>query len=482
MTEIATVPKPKPFLEVVDGVLHIHPHEGQRRALNSNKQIVAMLCGKQSGKSVTCPVWMYQRILDWNEIVKAGNGISDGTFWAVSPSYPLQDEKLQPIFYEFFVSMLGIGKYHVQKKRLDVTITDDGGERNTYPIKFKSADHPESLASATVISACLDEAGQNAFSTDSWHECRARVGSTAACECDPLNDGNIIRAGRLLITTTLYNYSWLKTLIFDEWRRGDPNIDVIQFKSIMNPFFSRNEWETAKRILPDWKFKMSFCGEFTRPMGRIYQDFDETCIIKAFEVPVSSYKYVGVDPGIVHHSTVFLCEIYPSQPEYSHFPLADGINPIYVIYDSNIVGSTTTTVTNREHAEALLMHKDYGMVTTVVGGAASEVYFREDYKSAGIEIIEPPFKEVSAGIDTITAMLKTHQLYIFDTQKRIIKEFEEYAYKLDIDGEITPVIENKSIYHGLDSCRYVCLSIGRNPVSIANGFLSVAGESMLDAV
>jgi len=482
MSEDEDVSRPKPFMEVVDDVLHINPHKGQQQALDSKKQIVAMLCGKQSGKSVLCPLWMYHRILDWDDIVKAGRGISDGVFWAVSPSYPLQDEKLQPIFHDFFVSMLNIGKYHVQKKRLDVTITRDDGTENVYSIKFKSADNEESLASSTVIAACLDEAGQNAFSTGSWHECRARVGSTAGCCCDPLDDGNIVCAGRILITTTIYNNNWLRTLIYDEWIKGDPNIDVIQFESIMNPFFSRNEWDTAKRLLPAWKFDMSYCGKFTRPAGRIYQDFDETCIVEPFDMPAASYKFIGIDPGITHHSTVFLSEIYPSQSEYDNFPLADRINPVYVIYDSNIVGSETTTITNREHAEALKQHKDYNMVRIVCGGSKSEIYFREDYKSVGISIIEPPFKEVAAGIDTITAMLKMHQLYICNDQTRIIKEFEDYSYKLDAEGKITNIIEHKEMAHGLDSCRYICLAIGRKQTTTTSQFLSMSGESVYNIV
>jgi hypothetical protein len=363
--------------------------------------------------------------------------------------------------------MLGIGKYYVQKKKFDITIDHDDGTSSKYEIRLKSGDKVESLASATTYAICIDEAGQNSFSQAAWEECRARIGSTG---------------GKILLTTTIYNFGWLKHLIYDEWRKGNPSIDVIQFESIMNPFFSRAEWDNAKRVLPSWKFDMSYRGIFTRPLGRIYQDFDETCVVEPFDVPMASYVFIGIDPGIAHHSTVFLSEIYPNQPEYINFPLSDKVNPVYVLYDSNIVGSDTTTTTNREHAMALKSHKDFDKVKTVCGGAKSEVYFREDYRAMGVEIIEPPYKEVSAGIDTVTAMLKTHQLYICSDQTRIIKEFEEYSYKLDIEGEITPIIENKEMYHGLDGIRYICLAIGKNTTSTSTGFLSISGRSVLDAI
>jgi len=443
---------PKPFLEVIDGTLHVHPHEGQRRALASKKQIVAMLCGKQSGKSVLCPLWMYHRILEWDKRLQDGNGISDGVFWAVSPSYPLQDEKVQPTFYDFFVSTLEIGKYHVQKKRLDVAISHEDGTESIYNIKFKSADKPESLASASVYAMILDEAGQDSFST----------------------------GGRILITTTLYNFLWIKHLIHDEWKRGNPSIDVIQFESRMNPFFSKSEWDNAKRMLPDWKFKMSFCGEFVRPLGRIYQHFDDSCIIEPFDLPSTAYRYVGIDPGITHHSTIWTAKIEPYHSEYAMFPLADQVNPVYVIYDSSLVGSTTTTLTNKEHAAAMIEHRDFSMLKTACGGSAAEVYFRADYKEAGVDVIKPPFKEVAAGIDMVSSLLKTHQLYVFSNQKRIIKEFEEYAYKLDIKGEVTPIIQDKERYHGLDSCRYCCMGMDLQNAASISSFLSISGKSLLD--
>lgn len=461
------VVKPRPFLEVVGGELHVNPHEGQQRALESDKQIVAMFCGKQSGKSSICPLWLYHRILDWDKRVYDDKEVlpTDISFWGVSPSYPLQEEKLQPIFYNFFVSILGIGKYHVQKKKFDINIAHDDGGDSKYEIRMKSGDKVESLASATVAGMVLDEAGQDSFSQAAWEECRARLGSTG---------------GRALITTTLYNFGWCKHLIYDEWRKGNPSIDVIQFESRMNPFFSADEWDNAKRMLPAWRFDMSYCGKFTRPLGRIYQDFDETCIVEPFEIPTDSYKYIGIDPGIRHHSTVFLVEVHPNQSAYENFPSADGVNPVYAIYDSNIVGSTTTTITNQEHAETLKQHRDYDMVKIVCGGSKSEIYMREDYKSAGVSIVEPPYKEVSAGINAVTSMLKMHQLYVCNDQKRIIKEFEEYSYKLDKEGNIIPVIENKEIYHGLDGIRYICLAIGTKHIVTTPVFLSMSGKSMLD--
>ena len=177
-----------------------------------------------------------------------------------------------------------------------------------------------------------------------------------------------------------------------------------------------------------------------------------------------------------------MCSISPDQPEYSNFPLADRINDVYVIYDSSLAGSTTTTLTNAEHAAAMRGHRDFDMVKTITGGSKSEIYFREDYKEAGIPIVEPPFKEVSAGIDIVSSLIKTRRLYIFSDQARLIKEFEEYAYKLDADGSVIPMIEKKELYHGLDSIRYACAGLKTKNHYSSNSLLAMSGRSLLDAI
>jgi hypothetical protein len=79
----------------------------------------------------------------------------------------------------------------------------------------------------------------------------------------------------VLLTTTVYNLGWIKAVLYDKWRRGDPEIKVVHFDSIENPQFPRAEWESAKASLPDWKFQMFYRGRYTKPAGAIYDCYDE---------------------------------------------------------------------------------------------------------------------------------------------------------------------------------------------------------------
>lgn len=459
----------KEFFTVEDGRLHVNLHEGQRKVLASDKLIIAMLCGSQSGKTRFSAYWMHKEIIRWDKIMQTSGGADDAVAWAVSPSHPLQKEKMLPSFKNYFIEIMGIGEFHAADKVIDVSIVRDDGTKAIYPIHFKSAEG--TLESATVFGMVCDEAGLDDFEEDSWEACIARTGTT-------VDSGG----GRILLTSSLYNFGWLKRNIYDQWVAGNPDIEVVQFNSLMNPNFSEKIWNAEKKRLPAWRFDLRYKGVYTRPGGMIYQDFDDTCIVDPFDVPINCYRHVGVDPGLVSHSTVYFAELYPDNIEYERFPLSDGVNSIYVLYDSSLTGSTETTMTNKDHAERMCARNDYDMIKTVCGGSKSEIYFREDYKSIGIEIIEPPFKEVSAGIDIVSSLLKENRLYVFSDQRRIIKEFEEYSYKLDKDGDVIPVIKDKESYHGLDSIRYACAGLRIQINSTATSFLSITGKSMLDAV
>ena len=460
--------KYKPFFEIVDGKLNVHLHTGQKKVLESDKRIIAMLCGSQSGKTVFSAYWMYKEILRWDEIMQRGEGASDAVAWAVSPSHPLQREKLLPAFKNFFIDIMNIGEFRAADKVIEVTIQRKDGTQVMYPIHFKSADG--TLESATVFSMICDEAGLDSFEDESWEACVARTMNTEKSG-----------GGRILITTSLYNFNWLKHDVYDKWVEGDPGIDVVQFDSLMNPNSSITIWNSERKRLPTWRFDMRYRGIYTRPGGMIYQDFNKSCIIDPFDIPIGTYRHIGVDPGLVSHSTVFLAEIYPNEPDYARFPHADNINSVYVLYDSNLTGSIETTMTNKEHAEILAARPDFSMIMTACGGAASEKYFRSDYKAVGVEIVEPPFKEVSAGIDIVSNLLKMRRLYVFSDQTRLVKEFENYSYKLDHDGNVIPIIKDKERYHGLDSVRYACAVLGNGKSVGTSSFASAVGKSVFDS-
>lgn len=469
-----------PFLEVIDDELHVNPHIGQEKVLNSKKKTILVLAGNQSGKTSVGAIWMYNQILEWDRKVQdpSMKTAGDVCFWAVISSYPLLNEKLLPVFRDFFVRILKIGEYHVQAKKIDVTITRDDGTKVTYEIHFKSAKDPDSLASASLGALYVDECAMPVYTYSVWTELIARLTATN---------------GNRLYTSTIYKgnyaYSWIKRKVYDRWKAGAPNIDVIRFESSDNPFANLNELAEAKERMPKAEYEMRYLGIYSKPMGAVYGVFDEEKhVVKPFKIPLSTNRMCGIDPGVVNHCHVFIAEIMPYEPEYEYFPLADGVKSVFVVYRSTLTGSSTTTVTYREQAQMVKSYDDYPFVKIWTGGSKSEKYFRFDYAAEGIDVQEPPFSEVSAGISAVYALMKNDRFYVFSDQTGLLSNPDSqddrcilsYSRKTDDEGNILDDIENKERYHYLDAIRYCVLGMNVNrPYTTSTSFLSMSGDSLL---
>jgi len=237
-------------------------HPGQVRAFDSEAQYVAMIAGTGGGKTWFGSIWLAREI---KKDVKAD-------YLAVAPTYPMLKDILLPRALEILNDWHG-GTY----KSMEKVYYLKGGGR----VLFRSADRPLSMEGVHVNAVWLDEAGQ--MRSEAWHVAQRRVG---------------FHKGRILITTTPYFLNWLKTDIYDRWKEGDPAIDVIQFGTAENPYYPREQIEVARRTMPDWMFRMFYLGEFVKPEGLVYQDFDAGIhIIKPLELPSNWRRIIGMDFG-----------------------------------------------------------------------------------------------------------------------------------------------------------------------------------------
>lgn len=405
-------------------VLKINPHYGQYRMVQSKAQKIAVLAGKQSGKTEFAPVVMHRQM----EIKGSGDYI------AASSSFPLMDKKLVPIYRKYFIDYLHIGQWQEAKKKM---LIDGNGIKGT--IFFGSAKNADSLESSTAKFAHLDEAGQEDFTLESYEAILGRVSHYD---------------GAILFTTTLYNFGWLKTKIYDEWAKGNPDYEVIQWDSCICPGYSMRVWETRKRELDSWKFDMQYRGIYTRPAGMIYSDFDEkTHLIKPFTIPHTWPWHVGIDPGAVHTALVWVAE----EP---------GANRYYIVHSY----LDESKITTKEHVKKAMRFHEYGRVVRWVGAAKSEEQVRLDWSGEGIHVRPPEISDVESGIDKIITLLKDNRLFIFNNEENtkssdetgmsLLEEITSYSREVDENGKPTDRIANKNKYHKLDACRYVFSAMG----------------------
>lgn len=430
--------------------LDLHP--GQAAAWDALERIVAVISGTQGGKTSFGPWWLHR------EIALRG----PGDYLAVTASFDLFKLKLLPELLAVFVDVLGIARLwagdgvlelceHVWDEEIGVWAPVPGRFKATRSsdamwgrIIMRSASAEGGLESATAKAAWLDEAGQDAFGLGAWEAVLRRLS---------------LSRGRVLITTTPYNLGWLKQRVYDRWKVGAKHIRVVQFASIANPAFPRDEFEERRGEMDDWKFRMFYLGQFERPAGLIYNAFidkydtDGGHKVKPFSIPGRWPRWVGADPGGANFAKVWLA--------------LDPDTGRYYLYRESLEGGKPTSQHAKE-ADELARNRGENVVMYFVGQKA-ETQARLDWASSGVyNVAEPPVHDVESGIDAVIEWFKTYRLFIFDTCIGVLDELGRYRRTLDERDEPTDEIENKNAFHRLDALRYVVVGLARGADVIAD--------------
>ena len=222
--------KHPPFREFLpNGEMRLNLHEGQTRGWESEKRFVILQASVQWGKTCLGPHWL-EREMGYR---------GAGDYLAVTSTFPLMNLKMLPELKEVFERILRWGAYKAADRIFESHERLRGAPASR--IIVGSAQNPESLASATAKAAWLDELGQHQFNRGAWEEVLRRLS---------------LSRGRVFGTTTLYEFGWYKLELYDKWRAGDPDIDIIAGDALQNPAFPVEEYEEAKKRMPRWKFNM----------------------------------------------------------------------------------------------------------------------------------------------------------------------------------------------------------------------------------
>jgi hypothetical protein len=304
-------------------------------------------------------------------------------------------------------------------------------------VLFGHAGDPESLESATIKAAWLDECGQRGFRLASYEAILGRLS---------------IHQGRVLLTSRPYDLGWMKQLLWDPWEsagRNHPLIDIINFRSIENPAFSREEYYRAKRELPPWKFLMAYDGLFTRPAGLIYTSFDEARHkIPRFAIPPEWPRFVGLDFVGVNTAAIFFAEERVGAKPTGRL----------IAYREYKAGERSAA----EHVYHLM--KGEPRIPTCAGGSKSEGQWRREFAAGGtingvhvpgLPIHGPPQPDIEVGINRVFAAFALNKILIFDDLHGFLDELMSYSRELDATGEATEKIDDPHAWHWCDSARYL---------------------------
>ncbi len=449
-----------------DGRLQLNFHAGQMAAYESEARIVIVLAGAQSGKTTFGPHWLAR------EMSRSG----PGDYLVVAPTFTIMDKKVGPEFKRLFSQQMKWGKYtgggspkFVVNAYGESWLFGEQARRKDNPptvVYFNHAQDPEALASMTARAVWCDEPGQKKFKLGSWEEISRRVAVTS---------------GRVLMTTTPYNSGgWFKELcdrakVLTPWGKVEPSsvapgvapprIEIVHFKSTMNPAFPLEEYDDARRTMPRWRFDLMYDALFTRPAGVIYDCYDGAIHkVQPFDLPVHWPRYLGLDFGGVHtagvllaaeldgtgHETgkLFLYREYPAAARWQARPTWEHAREIKK-------GEMLLTPKGPVRLTGGKDDPPGNLFKRAVGGARSEDKWREEFRAAGINCQLPPVADVEVGINRVYSALQAKELFVFSSCVGVLDQLEGYTRELDDRGQPTEKIEDKDQYHYLDAVRYI---------------------------
>lgn len=350
---------------------------------------------------------------------------------AVTSSFDLFKLKFLPSMRTVFEHILRRGRFWSGDRVIELCDADGNywAKRADDPmygrIILRSAQAAGGLESATAKAAILDECGMDEFTLGDWEAIQRRLSLHQARVCGG---------------TTLYNRGWLKSDVYDRWKDGDPDYDIIQYPSYINPSFPKAEYERIVQKMASWKVNMFYRGQFDVPEGMVYDCFDTLRhTIDDFEVPADWQLWGGTDFGGANQAGLLLAE----RPEDKH---------LFVVKEY-WEGHKSI----KQHAAALKPWQ----AKRWWGGAPSEDQWRREFGTQGMPVLKPPIKELDVGIDIVYEQLCGDNVTVFKSCSHTIDQLGTYSYKTSKDGTLTDVIADKETYHLGDCLRYVLVAVRR---------------------
>lgn len=399
------------------------PWPTQLEGHNSPARFKAIFAGSRYGKSK----WGAAEVLP--DILKKNT-----RGWIVGPKYEQPSKEFRYI-YDYLVVKLGFIPSH----QTNVHFSTPGAQTLIFTwgaeVHTKSAENPESLLGEEVDWMILSEASRLPEKIFDAY-LRARLGS---------------RKGRVIIPTTPYGYNWIYKRFYLPALDGDPDYFARIVSVKENPLFSREEYEKAKKELPEDIFKEQYDGEFVAQTGLIYKRFMRGVnVIDPFEIPRHWARYMAIDP-------------HPNTPVAVLWMAVDEHGTCYLYDEMFIPDLTIPEIVERIRAKegkdvvrkrlidpnAKYIDKLRGQTTSV------QMQFRKlginCYEA--INKFEPGFYKINELLTPNEVYgqkdIKKPRMFVFKTLKETIYEFESCNW------------ENEKDNHMLDCCKYI---INENPV------------------
>jgi PBSX family phage terminase large subunit len=375
-------------------------HKFQTQALKSKARFVALIAGTGGGKSYTGPPWLSREIEKYPK----------DTFLVVSPTYKMLQRATIPTLMNCYQGTYFQGEFKESKMQY---LLPTGGI-----IYFGSAENPDFLEGLHARAAWLDEA--SLMSRHLWIVAQSRVGA---------------KMGRILITTSPRGTNWLFHDVYKKFLAGDPDYDVIKFRSCDSPYYPKEEFLRAQKTYDSRTFESRYCGEFRKFEGLVYPDFSEDNLIDSCNVPFVEVR-AGVDWGFTHPSVILVLG-------------KDAYGIWYLIEEWVERGKLLDNVIT----QAMLLQNKYRISAFFCD--RSQPAYIQTFLGYGLNAF-PADNSITAGVGEVAMMIKAKNLKIMRSCKNTIDELETYHYPEESAKDL-PAKEDDDC---MDALRYAIRGTG----------------------
>jgi PBSX family phage terminase large subunit len=258
--------------------------------------------------------------------------------------------------------------------------------------------------------------------------------------------------------TPLMGLTWVYDEIYIKDTETDPNVWWMAMSWDDNPFLSKAEIKELEKSMTAEERQMRQHGNFVALTGRVYKEFNPSIhVIEPFDVPHEWYCNMSIDPGLEH-------------PLACLWFAVDEDKNIYVIQEHYNNGESVEWHSDsiKQKCKVLEWYPDSkGYYRTLIDSAATARVLSAQKSVVQLfyehKILCNPKvnKEKFVGISRVKWYLQPRlqldgemrpKLFIFNTCRNLINEFNKYVYK---EGSDEPIKEND---HALDALRYFIMS------------------------
>lgn len=209
-----------------------------------------LVAGRRGGKTLSAAWEMLFYMLHPAEFHRDMHGVeSDRPLWAWALAKDFQTGRPALLTFLEVMSQAGLIKdrdYRYNKTEKTIEFMDSGSL-----LEFKTADDPQSLRGAGLDFLWIDE-GAFVRSNEAWNVVRPALSD---------------KLGRLITTTTPMGKNWYHDEFWSDRAKADDAQFRVEYTSIDNPFFPREEWDYAKTHLHPVVFKREYMASFDAMAG-----------------------------------------------------------------------------------------------------------------------------------------------------------------------------------------------------------------------